>query len=115
MKWKTLRMPPEMQGHKFFAAPDGRIAIADWSGDYPHQTDDGVLWLDPSRPMTVRFKAGESVLVFIPLIDANGEQTATLSDIRTAAFAKRVGKMRVESDNADLRVLVQLITDPVSV
>lgn len=40
-------------GMRFFSdsrAP-GRIAVADNSGPTPDQTDDGVLYVDPSRPM----------------------------------------------------------------
>lgn len=114
-QWKTLRMPREMQGHKFFANEDGRIAIADWSGHYPHQTDDGVLWLDPSRAMTVWFRKGESTMVVIPLIDKHGKPTRTVSDIRTADFAQKVGKMRVETESADLRILVRMFEDNVNV
>lgn len=114
-QWKTLRMPREMQGHKFFANEDGRIAIADWSGHYPHQTDDGPLWLDTSRAMNVWFRPGESVSIFIPLLNERGEQTATVSDIRTADFAQKVGKMRLETDSADLRILVRMFEDNVNV
>jgi hypothetical protein len=115
MQWKTLRMPREMQGHKFFAAPDGRIAIADWSGHFPHQTEDGVLWLDPSRAMRVWFRAREAVSVVIPLLNEKGEQTATVSDIRTADFAQKVGKMRVETESAELRILVNMFEDNINV
>ena len=114
-QWKTLRMPREMQGHKFFANEDGRIAIADWSGHYPHQTDDGVLWLDPGRAIEIRFKKGESVMAFIPLRDKSGRETYTVSDIRTADFAQKVGKMRLETDSADLRILVRMFEDNVNV
>lgn len=115
MQWKTLRMPLNMEGHKFFAAPDGRIAIADWSGHYPHQTDDGVLWLDPSRAMRVWLRPREPVLVVIPLINKAGEQTATVSDIRTADFAQKVGKMRVETESAELRILVNMFEENINV
>jgi hypothetical protein len=44
--WKAPR------GHKFFEdTSNGRLAIADDSGDRPDQTDDGVLWVDPGRPI----------------------------------------------------------------
>lgn len=114
-QWKTLRMPREMQGHKFFADPSGRIAIADWSGKYPHQTDDGVLWLDPSRAMTVWFRSGERVMVVIPLLNEKGGETCTVSDIRTASVAQKLGKMRVETDSAELRILIDMFEDNVNV
>lgn len=112
MQWKTLRLPHEMQGHKFFSAPDGRVAIADWSGDYPHQTDDGVLWLDNSRPMKI---SDDLTYVYIPLLKADGEQTTTVSDIRTAAFAKGVGNMRLDTDNKNLRIILRMVEENVLV
>lgn len=40
--------------HKWFRDDrTGRIAAADYSGDYPDDTDDGVLWLDTSRPVSI--------------------------------------------------------------
>ena len=35
------------RGHKFFTDGErpGWLAVADQSGDYPNETDDGVLWL----------------------------------------------------------------------
>mgnify|MGYP003652950947 CR=1 FL=1 len=47
------------------------LAIADQSGDYPHETDDGLLWVDISTPFTV----GERGT--IPLIDAAGNRSKT--------------------------------------
>ena len=41
--------PP--RGHRFFQAKDGRIAVADESGEFPQDTDDGILWVDFTRPV----------------------------------------------------------------
>ena len=50
-KWvKPVRFAPK--GHKFFVQ-DGGVCIADDSGDTPDQTDDGPLWVDVTRPVTV--------------------------------------------------------------
>lgn len=110
MQWKCLRRPREMQGHKFFADPTGRIALADWSGDTPDQTDDGVLWLDIKRPIRINLE-GERLHAFIPLLDRHGEQTCTVSDIRTADFAQKMGKMTVKVSSTDLLVLVNMVED----
>ena len=41
-------------GHKLFEdLATGRIAIADDSGRLPEQTEDGILWLDKSRPISM--------------------------------------------------------------
>ena len=54
-EWKLIRgkiikdlASPTYAGHKFFTEPDlpGKIAVGDHSGDYPHETDDGVLWIE---------------------------------------------------------------------
>jgi len=99
-----------MQGHKFFADQTGRIALADWSGDTPDQTDDGVLWLDPKRPIRITLE-DERLYAWIPLLDLHGKQTHTVSDIRTADFAQKMGKMTVKVSNTDLLLLVNMMED----
>jgi hypothetical protein len=49
-------------GHRYwFDYQSRRYSVADISGDFsysygrPHQTDDGALWLDPSRSISVLF------------------------------------------------------------
>lgn len=40
-------------GHSFWEdAISGRVSVKDMSGDLPHLTDDGALWVDHSRPVT---------------------------------------------------------------
>lgn len=42
----------EFYGHSFYTDTlSGRVAVKDMSGDLPHLTDDGVLWVDMARPM----------------------------------------------------------------
>lgn len=41
------------------------ISVCDSSGDYPHETDDGILWLDRQKP--IRFNG---TYWSVPLIDA---------------------------------------------
>ena len=39
------------RGHRYFRhLPSGRVAAADFSGATPDRTEDGILWIDPSRP-----------------------------------------------------------------
>jgi hypothetical protein len=49
-------------GHKLFRCNEsGQLAIADWSGRYPDQTDDGILFVSTSRPVVLslsEFSAG---------------------------------------------------------
>lgn len=76
--WRRVRALPD--GHRLFKLEDRDwiIAIADESGETPDQTDDGVLWLDLHRPLV----AGPKGCV-IPLIDANGSESFTTSDVQT--------------------------------
>ncbi len=62
-------------GHSYFLADDGRIAIADESGDTPDTTDDGALFLDLNRAATIQISG-----FLIPLLKENGEETTTIVD-----------------------------------
>jgi hypothetical protein len=81
--WKAPR------GHKFFEDnTNGRLAIADDSGDRPDQTDDGVLWVDQRRP--VRETRDGSML--LPLLHEDGSQSATPADANEVLWvAARLG------------------------
>jgi hypothetical protein len=49
-EWTFLFRAP--RGHQFFREENtGLVAIADDSGNTPDQTDDGILYLDESRPI----------------------------------------------------------------
>jgi hypothetical protein len=64
MQWTLLVQ--EQDGHKLFRDEDGRVAVADQSGYYPHQTDDGVLYLTPPTEVIVDLRtqpAGVSFLI----------------------------------------------------
>jgi hypothetical protein len=60
--------------HRYFRAEDGRIAVADDSGHFPQNTDDGVLFVDIDRPILAR-----DDYFSIPLLDENGKQSRTLA------------------------------------
>lgn len=52
------------RGHRYFTdAETKRVAVADDSGRTPDQTDDGVLWLDTSRPIKLGLEGAD-----IPLL-----------------------------------------------
>lgn len=64
--------------HKYFREnASDRIAIADLSGTYPDQTDDGVLYLDFSRNMTIKDDSTGGVRLWLPVIDAKGRKSST--------------------------------------
>jgi len=53
------------RGHKFFRhLSSGRIAVADYSGYTPDQTEDGILWVDYDRPARLQSDAA-----IIPVTD----------------------------------------------
>jgi hypothetical protein len=67
-------------GHRYFydkSTPlPHRIALADASGRFPDLTDDGVLYLDPSRAI---LGPDENGSYFVPLLRGTGEFFSTVS------------------------------------
>ena len=52
-KWKFV-CKLEKNGHRLFMdESNGKVAIADNSGHFPDQTDDGALWLDFTRSIAI--------------------------------------------------------------
>jgi hypothetical protein len=54
-------------GHRFFRDHDGRISVCDWSGDFPEETDDGPLIIEPGVRCTVECNENNNVLVRVPV------------------------------------------------
>lgn len=97
-----LELHPSRQGHRYFFdfASDQdsatlplkhRIAIADASGRFPDETDDGVLYLDRRRP--IRFN--EVDLAIIPLLYQDGRETSTIATKEEAHEVAIRFKMRI--------------------
>lgn len=108
--WKILRCPAPMQGHKFFREKESyRIAIADWSGSTPEKTDDGVLWLDATRPIVVSFSSSRRLVTWLPLQRPDGRETHAPTDLQTALFAVGLAGMKVELAHPELKDLVRLL------
>ena len=83
-KWTKVAEFPS--GHRVFREDDlGRHSVCDWSGRYPHLTEDGVLWIDATRPVTCS-KDGSSVWG-LPLIDKDGQNKATVVPEAEARWA----------------------------
>lgn len=64
--------------HKFYQDEDGRIALADRSGQLPEETDDGTLWLDTEGIIN---EDGD-----IPLVDAEGRKCGTVCGLDQLVF-----------------------------
>jgi len=59
-QWTLLRKVA--RGHKFYRDEvSGKMAVADYSGRFPHETDDGTLWLKLERPIQI----GQFALVLV--------------------------------------------------
>ena len=84
-KWGVVQVLPD--GHRLFPEHEGdRIAIADKSGREPQDTDDGVLYLDFDRDLSIENNNGRASF-YIPL-KKEGEkhprnQTHTVTDVST--------------------------------
>jgi hypothetical protein len=79
-KWDVVSMLPD--GHRLFpkhGAVWSHVAIADDSGREPQDTDDGILWLDFDRNLTIAM--GDKFL--IPLKDEDGKNSTTISNMPT--------------------------------
>jgi hypothetical protein len=71
----------EFYGHTIFLDGDsGRFSICDMSGEFPEETDDGVLWLDFTRPFMLCISEFSKGICFrVPLLTAWGDKTHTLT------------------------------------
>lgn len=81
-------------GHRLFPAEPSTIgavlghpliAIADDSGDYPQDTDDGILWLDFERNLMMVAAAGKDDFS-IPVLTPDSQPSRTISDAATLVF-----------------------------
>lgn len=96
---KTINLP---DGHRLFMASGnvyigslpavvaeddrGIWAMADESGIYPQDTDDGILWLDMRRPLDAgasKTEEYDGATPTIPLLDSDGHQCSTITDTLT--------------------------------
>lgn len=98
IKWEGAgtKLP---SGHTIFETHDNGHgetgwAIADESGDLPHLTDDGILWLDVSRCLHV----SSEFAPIVPLVGENGERTRTPVDAPTILFLSKMFKWTIADD-----------------
>lgn len=94
-EWELITRCPR-RGHKFFRhLPSGRIAVADYSGYTPDQTEDGILWLDHSRPATAYLD-----MVSVPVFsERTGERLWTCDPVAgMVGIARQLGLELVAGD-----------------
>lgn len=78
--WKLVLTVPN--GHRYFSSKDGRIAVADDSGETPDVTDDGVCWIDGGRPILLDLPGG---VVSVPIILGDVRPSRTVDPLQHAA------------------------------
>lgn len=124
-KWKLLWRDSQRDengqfyGHSFYRDEvSGRVSLKDMSGDLPHETDDGVLWVDYDRP--IRFSLGErggagGGFASFPLIcERRSEESMTGMRWKDAiAACRKLPGMRVEVEPA-IGELFKLIAEVVT-
>lgn len=118
-QWRTVHHPKtadgknRQDGHKLFICnEDGQLAIADWSGHYPDQTDDGILFVSRSRPVVLslsEFSAG--VLGDLPVWSLREQRVVhTLINLDTLqAVQKYMPEVQVVLDAKLAKVLQALL------
>jgi len=88
------------------------IAVCDDSGPSPDQTEDGLLWLDKSRPIVydeaTRTYLGASGLT-TPLLREDGEQTTTISGYEEVEYLVREHGMQLAARTSPKSGLDSLI------
>lgn len=63
-------------GHRYFVeSGTGLVGVADQSGYYPEETYDGVLYLDPSRPIVA--DDHQDHVEHVPLLTPDDKRTST--------------------------------------
>lgn len=77
----------EHNGHSFWRDQlTGMVSLCDQSGDRPHLTDDGVLWVDTSKPWMI----ADDDYAHVPLVNQEGDPTRTFTTWRDAVLISRV-------------------------
>lgn len=89
-------------GHRYYWL-EGRLCIADGSGEWPHECDDGLLYVNQMEMPTIEVGKGVN-RSHIPLIDEHNTTSTTSGSLSEVfAVAKLIGKMVriVDSDKTE--------------
>jgi len=99
-------------GHSFYRDElTGKVALKDMSGDLPHTTDDGVLWVDRSRPVIFMMRGWDyNASASFPLLTESGETSMTGMSWVDAIRACRELDLRVKVD-PEVGELFRLMAD----
>lgn len=84
---KKVFQPPRLgdtwDGHKVFVEDDGRVVLADGSGDTPEQTEDGPLVVDASKPITISLSFGNVSGTIPVIVTRTGESSSVSTTLKT--------------------------------
>lgn len=96
MRWQLIH---ELSGeHRLFQDTDGRLALADQSGETPDQTDDGPMFLDLKRHATT-----DTGYVDVPVVDENGKPGEVTILWEDAKIIQEKYNLRIQTDEGYVR------------
>lgn len=97
-------------GHSFWRDLEtDRVSICDMSGDRPHRTDDGVLWINTTQPWVLTDRHGK-LRMDVPLLDADETPTATfMCGYDGVRIAQKLGVQIKVDANSEIGKLLPLI------
>lgn len=107
MKMKQVYHPPRDReydtddGHKVFVVEDGRVLLADASGNTPGQTDEGPLIVDVSKKAALALgERGLTALIPVQVEGRDGEEGVVHTTIATLKAVQAHCPMQVEASSA---------------
>lgn len=88
-------------GHKYFLDKlSGRCAVADGSGYFPNETDDGVLWINTEKPLTLDLYNG-SPIISVPVKNIDNKDFHTGASVSEASNLINKFKFDVRTSKKD--------------
>lgn len=88
---KYIKLAEFTDGHRYWIHREsGRVAVSDQSGYLPHQTDDGLMFVDFTRTPSFDSSAKSGVRIFVPVIMPDGEKSNTYAAGAEAMFIQGV-------------------------
>jgi hypothetical protein len=97
------------EGHKVFREVEtGRIAMADWSGFAPDETDDGPLYVQRGQEIQLELSKYGPVVV-VPVKCRDGSDAKTWTNSETAEALRQYAEVRI-TRGEQLRAITALAT-----
>lgn len=119
LQWEMVHYPRKAggarceNGHKLFICRESRqLAIADWSGCYPDETDDGILFVSKSTPVVLSLSEHSAgVLGELPVWSLRERRVvATLINMDTLqAVQRHIPELQVVLNSKLAKVLQSLL------